>query len=265
MSSTILVAIANGVATVTLNRPDKFNALDDDMARELNRVTAELAEDREVRCVVITGAGDNFQAGGDIEYFRAGLEHDETTRGDEMRAIIGEVHGAITNIRSMAKPVVARIEGAAAGFGISLLAACDLAVASDNAKFTLAYCLIGTSPDGGSTYALPRMIGMKRAMELALLGERFDAAKAESMGLINRVVPHGALDETVGKLAMHLANGPTYAYGKAKALLNKSWDNDLQTHLNDEMESFAQCANSEDFAEGVTAFCEKRRAVFNGS
>jgi len=264
MSTTIAVAIENGVATLTLNRPDKFNALDDAMARDLNRLTAELAADDSVRCVVIRGAGGNFQAGGDIEYFRAGLEHDAATRGDEIRAIIGEVHGAITNIRTMAKPVIAAVEGAAAGFGISLLAACDLAIAADDAKFTLAYCLIGTSPDGGSTYALPRMIGMKRAMELVLLGERFEASKAESMGLVNRVVPHAALGATVDKLSSHLAKGPTHAYGKAKALLNQSWDNDLQTHLNAEMESFAQCAVSDDFAEGVTAFCEKRPAKFIG-
>lgn len=264
MSSTLRVANENGVATVTLDRPDRFNALDDAMARELNRVTAELGADETVRCVVITGAGGNFQAGGDIEYFRAGLERDTATRDTEIRAIIGEVHGAITNIRTMPKPVIARIEGAAAGFGISLLAACDLAIAADNAKFTLAYCLIGTSPDGGSTYALPRMIGMKRAMELALLGERFGADKAEAMGLINRVVPPEVLDETAGKLATHLANGPTYAYGRAKALLNQSWDNDLQTQLDAELERFAQCAVSEDFAEGVTAFCEKRPAKFVG-
>ena len=264
MTSTIAVTIDAGVATLTLNRPDKFNALDDAMARDLNRMTAELATDETVRCLVVRGAGGNFQAGGDIEYFRASLDHDASARGDEIRVIIGEVHGAITNIRTMGKPVIAAVEGAAAGFGISLLAACDLAVAADNAKFTLAYCLIGTSPDGGSTYALPRMIGMKRAMELALLGERFDAVKAESMGLVNRVVPQATLEAVVEQLSVHLANGPTYAYGKAKTLLNQSWDNDLPTHLNAEMESFTECAISDDFAEGVKAFCEKRPAKFVG-
>lgn len=264
MSSTLLAAINDGVATVTLNRPDKFNALDDAMARELCRVTGELAEEEAVRCVVIAGAGGNFQAGGDIEYFRAGLGRDGPTREKEIRTIIEAVHGAIANIRSMPKPVIARVEGAAAGFGISLLAACDLAIAADNARFTLAYCHIGTSPDGGGTYTLPRTIGMKRAMELALLGERFDALKAESLGLINRVVSPADLDGAVAEIATRLANGPTFAYGKAKALLNQSWDNDLQTQLDAELESFAQCAVSEDFAEGVTAFCEKRPAKFLG-
>ncbi|GAB4359629.1 MAG: enoyl-CoA hydratase/isomerase family protein [Gammaproteobacteria bacterium] len=263
-TNTIEVGRDAGTATLTLNRPDRFNALDDAMARDLNRLTAELAADESVRCVVIRGAGGNFQAGGDIEYFRAGLEHPVEEREGEIRSIIGEVHAAITNIRGMPKPVIAAVEGAAAGFGISLLAACDLAIAADNARFTLAYCLIGTSPDGGSTYALPRMVGSKRAMELALLGERFDAARAESMGLVNRVVPVDALDGAVAKLAAHLAEGPTLAYAQAKALINNSWNNDLSAQLDDEMERFARCALSDDFAEGVRAFCEKRPARFVG-
>ncbi len=264
MSKTLQVSVDGGVATLLLNRPEKLNALDEAMARELALATRQLGDDPAVRCVIVAGAGDNFQAGGDIEYFRAALEGDEATRRTEIGAIIQEVHSAIVNLRTMSKPVVARIQGAAAGFGISLLSACDLAVAADNAKFTLAYCLIGTSPDGGSTYALPRLVGMKRAMELALLGERFDAARAEAIGLINRVVPASELDATVAQLARHLANGPTFAYGKVKALLNASWDNDLVTQLDAEKSSFTDCALSADFSEGVSAFCEKRKAEFSG-
>lgn len=264
MSKTVQTSIVDGVATLLLNRPDRLNALDAEMARELAIATRALAENPEVRCVVVTGAGDNFQAGGDIEYFRAGLQGSETTRREEIRAIIDEVHTAITHLRTMPKPVVARIQGAAAGFGVSLLAACDLAIAADSARFTLAYCHIGASPDGGSTYALPRMVGMKRAMELALLGERFDAAKAEAIGLINRAVPAALLDATVQKLAQHFASGPTFAYGRTKALLNASWNNDMATQLDAEMESFSECALSNDFTEGVIAFCDKRKAEFTG-
>lgn len=264
VNNTVQLSVSDGVATLLLNRPHKLNALDETMARELKRVTAQLAEDRKVRCVIVSGAGDNFQAGGDVEYFRAMLEADEETRRVDIQAIIHEVHAAIVNLRTMPKPVVACVRGAVAGFGISLLAACDLAIADESASFSLAYCHIGTSPDGGATYALPRMVGMKRAMELALLGERFDAARAEAIGLINRVVGRGELEAVVERLTRQFAQGPTFAYGRTKALLNASWGNDLGEQLLAEMESFADCASSEDFAAGVTAFCEKRRVVFAG-
>lgn len=265
MSATVQTSIERGIATLVLNRPEKLNALNADMARDLAATTRALSENQAVRCVLVTGAGDNFQAGGDIEFFRAGLQDENSRRREAMRRVFDDVHAAVTQLRTMPKPVVARIRGAAAGFGVSLLSACDLAVAADDAQFTLAYCHIGVSPDGGSTYALPRMVGMKRAMELALLGERFDAATAQAIGLINRTVPLEALDPTVQQLALHLAHGPTLAYARTKALLNTTWDNDLAGQLDAEMESFIDCAMSDDFAEGVSAFCEKRRPLFQGA
>jgi 2-(1,2-epoxy-1,2-dihydrophenyl)acetyl-CoA isomerase len=137
--------------------------------------------------------------------------------------------------------------------------ACDLALAADTANFTLAYTLIGTSPDGGSTYALPRLVGAKKAMEIALLGERFDAATAERLGLVNRVVPAASLEAETHKLAARLAAGPIGAYGRTKALLNGSLNASLEAQLQREAEAFAQCAAEPDFAEGVRAFLEKRR------
>jgi len=167
-------------------------------------------------------------------------------------------------MRTMPKPIVAAIRGACAGFGVSLAVACDLAVAADDAFFTLAYCHLGVSPDGGSTFALPRAVGMKRAFEIALLGDRFDAATAKAAGLINQVVPAAEFDAAVAKLAGRLAKGPTHVYGKTKALLNASLGASLAEQLNAEAKSFAECAGRRDFAEGVAAFVAKRPPSFTG-
>ncbi len=264
MNETVQTEVSDGVATLVLNRPHKLNALDKSMAWGLEAATRQLADRRDVRCVIITGAGKNFQAGGDVEYFRTMLDSDEVEQRVEVRAIINKAHAAITNLRSMPQPVVAAVRGAVAGFGISLLSACDMAIAAEGASFSLAYCHIGASPDGGATYALPRMVGMKRAMELVLLGERIDATHAETIGLINRVVGADELDDTVAQLARRFTRGPGFAYARTKALLNASWNNDLVAQLEAEADSFVDCVSSEDFTAGVTAFCEKRTAVFTG-
>ena len=181
-----------------------------------------------------------------------------------IEAFIHEVHSLIIAIRRMPKPVVASVSGACAGFGLSFMSAADLAIAADDSYYTLAYTLIGTSPDGGSTYALPRLVGLKKATELALLGDRFDAATAKDYGLVNWVVPAADLAAETEKLAARLAAGPTVAYGRTKALLQRSLDNPLERQLQLEADNFAACAVEPDFAEGVTAFVEKRRAAFTG-
>lgn len=258
----ILADAAGGVTTLTLNRPKALNALDRELTLALREAVYAAEQSPAVRCLVIRG-GEHFMAGGDLRWFHQQINGKS---GHEKRAMflefIGEVHGIIVSLRRMPKPVLASVSGAAAGFGMSLVLACDMAVAADSAYFTLAYSLIGASPDGGSTFALPRVVGAKRAMEIALLGERFDAAAAERLGLVNRVVPAARLQEETALLAQRLAAGPTAVYGRTKALLNASLGATLETQLQREAEAFAQCAAEPNFAEGLRAFVEKRGARF---
>jgi 2-(1,2-epoxy-1,2-dihydrophenyl)acetyl-CoA isomerase len=180
------------------------------------------------------------------------------------RKFIHTVHPAILTLQRMPKPVIASVRGAAAGFGFSLAAACDLTIAADNAVFTLAYSLLGASPDGSSTYSLPRLVGKKKAMEIALLGDRLDAAEALRLGIVNWVVAEAELEAETAKLAARLANGPTRAYGNTKTLINASLRSTLAEQLDAELEAFADSAGTEDFPEGVSAFLEKRKAEFKG-
>tara|TARA_Y100001968_G_C19201718_1_gene640315 strand:+ start:46 stop:561 length:516 start_codon:yes stop_codon:yes gene_type:complete len=168
-------------------------------------------------------------------------------------------------MRRMPKPVIASVEGAAAGAGVSLALAADLVIADSDAFFTLAYCHIGTSPDGSGTFHLPRAVGVKKAMEIALLGDRYTAEQAEAMGMINFVTSPGELEEETRKLAYRLANGPTHVYGNTKRLLYNSLEAQFESQLQMEAEMFADCAKRTDFKEGVTAFAEKRKPDFKGT
>ena len=265
-NDTVGAAVADGVCTLTLTRPKSLNAIDGDMADALRAVTEAAAADEEVRCVAIRGAGDHFMAGGDIVAFRSWLDEipDPEERRSRFETFVHRVHPSIEAIRSMPKPVIAAVHGAVAGFGLSLMSACDLAIASENAFFTLAYCHIGVSPDGSSTYTLPRTVGLKRSFEMAYLGERFGAAEAKAMGLVNRVVPEDEFETAVDGLARCLAAGPTRAYANAKALLNASAHRSLGEQLAAEAAAFADCGAGEDFAEGIAAFLEKRTPSFRG-
>lgn len=263
---TVAVAVADAVCTITLDRPERLNAIDRDMAQALAAVTAAAAEDDAIRAVVVRGAGEHFMAGGDLAFFKTWLdeETDRSAQRDRFEGFVREVHPAILALRAMPKPVIAQVHGAVAGFGVSLMLACDLVVAAEDAVFTLAYSLIGTSPDGSSTYSLPRVVGLKRAFEMALLADRFDAAAARDWGLVNRVVPAAELDAAVAALAGRLAAGPTHAYGNTKALLNAAYDRPLEAQLDAEAASFADCAVTDDFAEGIAAFLAKRAPRFEG-
>ncbi len=262
MSENISTQILDGVATITLDRPAVLNALNPVMADGLKAATGALAADRAVRCVIIKGAGEHFMAGGDVRHFHDLLRDSpsdvETNIGGEIEA----VHAAITNIRNMPKPVIASIRGASAGFGMSLVAACDLAIAAEDSVFSLAYCRIGTSPDGGSTWTLPRMVGLKRAMELALLGDRITPQQASDYGLINWVVATAQLDKMTNELAARVAAGPMDALARTKALLNGSSSAELGAQLAAEKLSFMAGVTGPEFAEGVSAFVEKRAAQF---
>jgi 2-(1,2-epoxy-1,2-dihydrophenyl)acetyl-CoA isomerase len=255
----VLTASAGGISTITLNRPKALNALDRNLTLGLRDAVFAAEQDRSVRCLVIRG-GEHFMAGGDLKWFDDLVRSRPSAENRiQFEGFVHEVHALIISLRRMPKPVLAAVSGAAAGFGMSLMMACDLVIAADNAYFNLAYTLIGASPDGGSTFALPRIVGAKKAMEIALLGERFDAATAERLGLVNRVVPLASLDQETTKLAARLAAGPTAVYGRTKALLNGSLDASLESQLQREAEAFAQSASEPDFAEGIRAFVEKRK------
>jgi len=266
-NDTILADVTGDVCTLTFNRPDALNALNDDLVAALNAVIQQIGDAPDVRCVVLGGAGDHFMAGGDIKTFHDTLESepDRTARRHYFEGLLEGVHIGIAAMRGLPQPIIGKVRGAAAGAGVSVMLACDLVIASEDAFFTLAYCHLGVSPDGGSTFQLPRATGMKRAMEIALLGDRFDAATAERWGLINKVVAADALDDEVAALAGRLAAGPARAYAHTKALMNQSFENALRQQLDAEARGFADCTTTDDFAEGVSAFVAKRKPDFRGT
>lgn len=251
---------ATHVATITLNRPAQFNALNLTMARELCLATIAADEDPGVRCVIVTGNGKAFFAGGDLGTFDAA--------GDGRGALIKEMttyfHAAISRISRMDAPVIAKINGVAAGAGFSTMLACDLAVAVSSAKFTMAYTRAGLTPDGSSTWFLPRTVGLRRAQELALTNRTLTADEALDWGLLTRVVADDALDAEVATLAGSLASGPTKALGGAKQLLRDSADQGLESQMELETRAIAAASLSYDGREGVAAFLGKRAAVYEG-
>jgi len=263
MSNTVMTNRENRILTITMNRPDALNALDIDLSAALYKEILAVEGDKEIRCVVIRG-GEHFMAGGDIKYFAENLDVNPNEKRIMFEGFINHVHKIIISIRRMPKPVVASIRGPAAGFGLSLAMACDLAIAADDAFFTLAYVNIGTSPDGGSTFALPRILGDKKAAEIAFLGDRFGAAAAKEFGIVNWVVAGTDLETETSKLANRLAEGPTTVIGRTKALLRQSLNTTLESQLQAEAESFSSCAVEPDFDEGVLAFIAKRKPKFKG-
>ena len=260
----LVVDTRDGIATLTFNRPAARNALSNEMRALLSATLHEIEENDAVRCVVIRGQGEHFMAGGDVKMMSEIIAQPAESIRNEFIQRIHDLHPIMYAMRRMPKPVIASVAGAAAGAGVSMALACDLVVAADDAFFTLAYCHIGTSPDGSSSFYLPRAVGIKKAMEIALLGDRFDAAAALAMGMINFVVPVDQLEAETDSLAKRLAAGPTHVYGNTKRLLNRSLENEFESQLQMEAECFADCTTRADFKEGVTAFVEKRKPQFTG-
>ncbi|NQV69811.1 MAG: enoyl-CoA hydratase [Pseudohongiella sp.] len=254
----------NGIATLTMNRPEARNALSMEMRSQLCDALHDVELDSSVRCVVLKGAGDHFMAGGDVKGMGESIKKSPDEIRKEFILRIHDLHPIMFAMRRMPKPVIASCRGAAAGAGVSVALACDLVIAAEDAFFTLAYCKIGTSPDGSSSFHLPRAVGIKKAMEIALLGDRFDAQAAKDMGMINFVVASDQLDAETEKLARRLASGPTHVYGNTKALFYRSLESEFESQLQAEAEYFSDCASRADFREGVTAFIEKRDPVFTG-
>ena len=261
----LLVDIRDSIAILTFNRPEARNALSMELRTMLRDQLQAIEHDPSVRCVVLRGAGDHFMAGGDVKSMAQLIQQPAAKLEPQYQNRIHELHPIMYTLRRMGKPVLASVAGAAAGAGVSVALSADLVIAADSAYFTLAYCHIGTSPDGSASFQLPRTIGIKKAMEMALLGERVSAAEAAAMGMINFVVPAAELEARTLELATRLATGPTHVYGNTKKLFYRSLENEFESQLQLEAEMFADCAVRNDFREGVTAFVEKRKAKFTGT
>lgn len=256
-SPVVISAREAGVLTLTLNRPEVLNGLTDDVLDAVADGCRGAAGDDELRVVVITGAGRGFCSGQDL---RAGSE----SRDGDVRSHLHDHYvPMIRAIRELEKPVIAAVNGVAAGAGMSLALVCDFRIAAESASFIQAFVRIGLVPDAGSSYFLPRLVGTAKALELSMLGERVDSAEALRIGLVNKVVADGELTQATADFAARLAHGP-HSVGLIKTLISKSVDNDLDAQLALEEEAQVRAAQSADFAEGVMAFAEKRPAQFSG-
>jgi 2-(1,2-epoxy-1,2-dihydrophenyl)acetyl-CoA isomerase len=251
---------ADGVATITLNRPDAFNAFNLALGREVFDAALEVDEDRSVRCVVLTGSGRAFCAGGDVKEFVDNLPR----IGAHVKELTTYLHGAVSRLCRSDKPVIVALNGIAAGGGFALALTGDVVVAAESAKLTMAYSKIAATPDGSSTYFLPRLVGLRRALDLYLTNRVLTAKEALEWGLITRVVPDAELRSAVDALARELAEGPTLAFGGAKRLFHQSTWESLETQMELEAQSIARSGRTADFREGVTAFANKQTPKFTG-
>jgi len=258
----IIFELRDNVAWITLNRRAALNAISVVLAQEIEDFAGQCEVDPEVRAIVLTGAGDQaFCAGGDVLAFAADPDHVDAL----IRTMTKHLHGAVLRFSRCNAPVIAAVNGTVAGGGLGLFASADLAIAVDTAKFTSAYTKIGLTPDGSSTFYLSRILGRRRAMELALTNRVLSAQEALDWGLVNRVVPADRLMEEVGTLASMLAAGPTLAHGGIKRLLYSASDESLERQMELEADSIARLSRTKDGLEGVLAFKEKRRPRFMGS
>ncbi|HEV8068510.1 MAG TPA: enoyl-CoA hydratase-related protein [Planctomycetaceae bacterium] len=258
---TILCELSDSVLRVTLNRPDKLNALTDLMLQELHAAFAQAAGDKATRCVLLTGAGKGFCPGQDLANVQEMSRGGRPAYGEHIRSNYNPLILAMTRLP---KPIVAAINGVAAGAGMSLAIACDVRVASEKASFLQAFVNIGLVPDSGSTWLLPRLIGRQRALELMLSGRKLSAAEALEWGLVNQVVAPEQLMEEAIKVAARYAAAPTYAIGQIKRNVDFAESHSLEETLALEAKSQAECGLSADHQEGIQAFLEKRTPAYKG-
>lgn len=256
--TTVLFETANAVAHLTLNRPEKFNSFNREMAMELQRLLDHCATDDAIRCICITGMGKAFSAGQD-------LAEATDPEGPSLETIVREHYNPlILRIRNMGKPVVAAVNGVAAGAGANIALACDIVVATASASFIQAFSKIGLIPDSGGTYTLPRLIGLQRATALMMTGDKLAATAAAAMGMIYRVYADEAFEEEYKKMTARLANMPTRGLALTKELLRQTFNNTMDQQLEQEKMIQVLAGKTEDFKEGVQAFLEKRNPVFQG-
>lgn len=258
---TITLAIADQVATLTLNRPDRLNAFTSKMHEELRGALEQIRAPGAARCLVVTGAGRGFCAGADLSDRQPSSDGGAPDLGQSLEK---NYNPFILALRALEMPLVAAVNGPCAGAGMSLALACDIVIAARSASFLQAFCNIGLVPDAGSTYFLPRLAGRARAAGMALLGEKISAETALDWGLIWKVVDDAALMAEAGAVAKKLASGPTKGLALIRQALDKSWSNDLATQLDVERDAQRLAGRTQDFAEGVAAFLQKRPARFQG-
>ena len=258
--TTLIFDVKEGVAHITLNRPDAANSINEEMGKDLMHAALRCDEDPEIRAVLISGAGKIFSGGGDLKAF--------LSKGDQLPYHVKEIttylHAAMSRLTRMDAPVVAAVHGAVAGAGMSIAIACDIVVAAETTRFTVAYTRAGLVPDGSSTYFLPRIVGLKRALELTLTNRMFSAQEALEWGLVTCVVPDNELLAQARTIAVQLAAGPTRAYGISKRLLHSGWTETLETQMENESQAIANSARTADAREGIAAFLEKRAPKYKG-
>ena len=258
--TTLLFGVHDNVAHITLNRPEAANSINIEMGKDLMHAALRCGEDPEIRAVLISGAGKIFSGGGDLKAFSA--------KGNQLPYHVKEIttylHAAMSRLTRMDAPVVAAVHGAVAGAGLSIAIACDIVVAAETTRFMVAYTRAGLVPDGSSTYFLPRIVGLKRALELTLTNRMFSAQEALQWGLVTHVVPDNELIAQARAIAVQLAAGPTRAYGISKRLLHSGWSETLETQMENESQAIANSARTRDAREGIRAFLEKRSPKYKG-
>lgn len=261
----VFLEVRDGIAFITINRPGVHNAMTSRMFDQMSDTLRKVDSDNRVRVVLIQGMGKSFMAGGDVKSFLENLAMTPEQRSNDMKTRAERAGRISVDIANLSRPVIVAARGYSVGAGLSIVAAADLAIVSDNAQFILAHVKLGMSPDGGASYFLPRQMGLKRSAEIAMLGSPISASEAQSMGLVNWVVPDAELEQRAKQLAIRIAAAPATAVIEIKKLLRASFDRELSEQVDAEIESMKKCACTLNFVEGLIAVRDKREPRFNAS